>query len=112
MRELSSLTDCLQSIEQELRELGWWAQCPPSEQALCSQEPFCIDTLTFEQWLQWVLLPRMRVMLEEQAVLPRQSAIAEMADVVYAEQLGQTVALRRAIKQFDRLLNKGLEYLH
>jgi len=110
--ELSSLADCLHCIEQQLRELGWWTQSPPNEQALLSQEPFCIDTLTFEQWLQWVLLPRMRIMLEEQAVLPRQSAIAEMADVVYVEQLGQTVALRRAIKQFDRLLNKGLEYLH
>ncbi|MDM7858222.1 YqcC family protein [Thiopseudomonas acetoxidans] len=107
MRELSSLADCLHCIEQQLRELGWWTQSPPNEQALLSQEPFCIDTLTFEQWLQWVLLPRMRIVLEKQVPLPSQSAIAEMADVVYAEQLGQTVALRRAIKQFDRLINKG-----
>jgi len=112
MAGLSSLVNCLSSIEQELRELGWWSQSPPSEQALCSQEPFCVDSLPFEHWLQWVLLPRMQQLLDENAALPQNSAIAEMADVVYREQLSKTAALRRAIKQFDHLICKAVAHLH
>lgn len=52
-------------IERELRVLGWWSESPPSAQALASREPFCVDTLEFQQWLQWIFLPRMKVILEQ-----------------------------------------------
>ncbi|WP_258876037.1 YqcC family protein, partial [Pseudomonas aeruginosa] len=29
-------------------------------EALASPEPFCVDTLALEQWLQWIFLPRMK----------------------------------------------------
>lgn len=53
------LVDTLQALEQELRSLGLWAETPPSPTALASRQPFCIDTMAFEQWLQWVFIPRM-----------------------------------------------------
>lgn len=112
MPVLSSVEVCLDSIEHELRTLGWWEQAPPSAQALSSSEPFCVDTLTFVQWLQWIFVPRMRALLEAKAALPQRSAIADMADVVFAQQLGKTAALRRAIKQVDRLLSKATPSVH
>lgn len=45
----------LSELEDELRQLGWWEQQAPSAQALQSQQPFCVDTLEFSQWLQWIL---------------------------------------------------------
>lgn len=104
MQQLHELADCLLAIEVELRGLGWWSAAAPSPAALQSAQPFCVDTLTFEEWLQWVFLPRMQQIIENQAALPQQSAIAEMAEVVYAEQLGKTAALCQQIKRFDQLI--------
>lgn len=64
-------------IERELRVLGWWETTPPGEQALSSQEPFCVDTLEFAQWLQWIFLPRMKIILERDLPLPNASGILE-----------------------------------
>lgn len=100
------LADCLLGIEAELRRLGWWENHPPSARALASSEPFCIDTLAFEQWLQWVFLPRMQALLEQAGELPARSAITEMAEVAYVQMPGRTVALRRHLKRFDRLLER------
>lgn len=49
----------LGALEDELRELGLWSLTPPAATALASREPFCVDTLDFGQWLQWVFIPRM-----------------------------------------------------
>ena len=43
-----ALADQLLLIERELRVLGVWASSPPAPEALASQEPFCVDTLSFE----------------------------------------------------------------
>ena len=61
---VNALAEHLLLIERELRVLGWWQEQAPSAEALASQEPFCVDTLTFEQWLQWIFLPRMKQLLE------------------------------------------------
>ena len=64
------LADQLLLIERELRRLGWWAETAPSAEALASVEPFCVDTLSFDQWLQFVLIPRMEQLVVQQAPLP------------------------------------------
>ena len=66
-------------IEALLRQLGHWQSEQPAPQALASREPFCIDTLTFPQWLQFVFLPRMHELVEQQQALPQSCAIAPMA---------------------------------
>ena len=91
-------------IERELRALGWWSELPPSDQALASGEPFCVDTLEFEQWLQWIFLPRMKLILENDLPLPNASGILEMAEMVYANRLRETQTLQRLLAQFDRLI--------
>ena len=78
----------------------------PSARALASTEPFCVDTLAFEQWLQWVFLPRMQHLLEQAGELPGRSSITEMAEVAYVEMPGRTVTLRRHLKRIDRLLER------
>lgn len=91
-------------IERELRVLGWWSELPPSDQALSSGEPFCVDTLEFEQWLQWIFLPRMKLILENDLPLPNASGILEMAEMVYSNRLRETQTLQRLLAQFDRLI--------
>lgn len=94
-------------IERELRVLGWWSDSPPSAQALASYEPFCVDTLAFEQWLQWIFLPRMKVILEQDLPLPNASGILEMAEMVYATRQQEVRFLQQSLAQFDRLITEA-----
>ncbi|WFC63834.1 YqcC family protein [Pseudomonas sp. REST10] len=103
---VNELAEHLLLIECELRVLGWWQEQAPSTEALASQEPFCVDTLTFEQWLQWIFLPRMKQLLEAGAALPSVSGIQSMAEMVYREQSGVARRLLELLGEFDRLLTR------
>lgn len=72
-RRVYALADQLLLIERELRALGWWSESRPAPEALASPEPFCVDTLALEQWLQWIFLPRMKLILESDSALPQAS---------------------------------------
>lgn len=99
-----AVADQLLLIERELRRLGWWAGIAPAAERLASVEPFCVDTLAFEEWLQWIFLPRMKQIIEQQAPLPGACAIQPMAEMVWAEQGEQVAVLLRLLGEFDRLL--------
>jgi uncharacterized protein YqcC (DUF446 family) len=102
---LPAVAEQLLLVERELRVLGWWSEMPPSAEALASQQPFCVDTLAFEEWLQWIFLPRMKVILEAGEELPRVSGIQPMAEMVYRERSVQQIgALLAALEEFDRLI--------
>ncbi|AZE51169.1 Uncharacterized protein YqcC [Pseudomonas chlororaphis] len=93
-------------IERELRLQGLWDDAPPSTEALASVEPFAVDTLEFEQWLQWIFLPRMKAILEQDLPLPSASGIQEMAEVVFAGRpmQGRDLQLQILLKEFDQLI--------
>ncbi|WP_339451882.1 YqcC family protein [Pseudomonas sp. EA_5y_Pfl2_R50] len=101
------IADQLLLIERELRTQGWWDEAPPSAEALSSVEPFSVDTLDFEQWLQWIFLPRMKMLLEQDLPLPKVSGIQEMAEMVFAQRnlQGKDRQLQVLLKEFDRLIN-------
>lgn len=101
------VADQLLLIERELRGLGWWADVPPSQEALASQAPFCVDTLAFEEWLQWIFLPRMKLILENDLELPHASGIRAMAEEAYRERLTEVGMLLDALGAFDRLIGKA-----
>lgn len=102
----SALAEHLLLIECELRAQGWWQEEAPSAEALSSPEPFCVDTLAFEQWLQWIFLPRMKVLLETGVALPSVSGIQAMAEMVYQQQPSVARRLVELLGEFDRLLTR------
>ncbi|NWA04612.1 YqcC family protein [Pseudomonas gingeri] len=101
------IADQLLLIERELRVQGWWDEVSPGEEALSSVEPFSVDTLEFEQWLQWIFLPKMKVILEQDLPLPNASGILAMAEMVYAQRPGQGRALQALLAQFDQLISES-----
>lgn len=101
---IAALADQLLLIERELRVQGWWDDIAPSAEALSSVEPFSVDTLDFHQWLQWVFLTRMQLILEHNLPLPNASGILEMAEMVYADRPLESLGLRTALKKFDQLI--------
>ena len=101
------IADQLLLIERELRTQGWWGEVEPSVEALSSVEPFSVDTLDFEQWLQWIFLPRMKMIHEQDLPLPNASGIQEMAEMVFAQRNlgGKDRQLQVLLKEFDLLIS-------
>ena len=60
----TEVAEVLIDIEAQLRQLGLWDKIPPSSEALASEQPFAVDTLTLPQWLQFIFLPTIREMIE------------------------------------------------
>jgi uncharacterized protein YqcC (DUF446 family) len=73
------VADLLLAIEAHLRFLELWEWEMPSDEALQSEEPFSVDTLRFTQWLQFILIPRLKMMIEAHASLPATSDISAYA---------------------------------
>ncbi len=95
----------LDSLESELRLQGRWDSLSPPEGALRSTEPFAVDTLEFDQWLQWILLPRLNDLLLRQQPLPTSCAIEPMAEECYGPDDPTTTSIVSMIAQIDALLN-------
>jgi uncharacterized protein YqcC (DUF446 family) len=92
-------------IEAQLRQLGQWEKLPPSAAALASDQPFCVDTLTLPQWLQFVFLPTVYGLLQEGRTLPDRCGIAPMAEEYFrGTGLGST-DLVSSLVQIDELLS-------
>ncbi|WP_037035147.1 YqcC family protein [Rahnella sp. WP5] len=91
----------LEDIEQVMRDEKLWHATPPEAEAFESKEPFSVDTLSAEQWLQWVLVPRMYALLEAQTPMPTRFAITPYFEVAMPEALRLLTQLQR----LDDLLN-------
>jgi uncharacterized protein YqcC (DUF446 family) len=107
MSGTAGLPDLLHAIEAEMRQLGLWSDTAPSPAALASRTPFCYDTLPFTQWLQWVLLPRMQLILERQDRLPPSSDIWPLAEHEFKKLDIDTGELLRLVRRFDELINRA-----
>jgi uncharacterized protein YqcC (DUF446 family) len=98
------IADVLLEVEAALRTSGKWEKSRPAAAALVSPEPFCLDTLRFEQWLQWIFLPRMKQILEKKMPLPAKSGIFIYAQAYLPKQDPPTDNLLVLIKRFDDLI--------
>ncbi|PQQ40997.1 hypothetical protein C6H65_11705 [Photorhabdus luminescens] len=94
----------LQLIEEAMREIDLWQSHPPKPKAFESVEPFSIDTMLAEEWLQWVLIPRMYALLEQGLALPTAFAIVPYFEESYKEDTtGRYQQLLEHLRALDRL---------
>jgi uncharacterized protein YqcC (DUF446 family) len=92
----------IDELETELKRLGRWSDQPLPPEAFENMGPFGSNTMAFEQWLQFVLAPRVRDIIASQGQFPSSSqvgvyAIRELDSAPDAEKL---VAL---LCEFDAL---------
>ena len=102
----TEIAEVLIDIEAQLRQLGLWDKIPPSSQALASTEPFCVDTLTLPQWLQFVFIPTIYQMLEAGEQLPERCGIAPMAEEFFRGSGLAIDPLVRSLESVDELLSQ------
>lgn len=93
----------LLAIETQLKQAGLWQAVAPNSEAFASTEPFCVDTMTPLQWLQWIFLPRMQALLDAGAPLPTTLAIAPYYEVWLEGEIPERAQLLHRLNAFDQL---------
>ena len=66
-------------IEAEMRRIGMWQAQPPPAEALVITQAFGGDKLAFEQWLQFVFIPRVRQIIAQRGQFPASSQVSQQA---------------------------------
>ncbi len=94
----------LAELKQGLQKEGLWSEHAPSQDDLSSEQPFCVDTLRFEQWLQFVMIVRFENMLVLNTPLPARCDIAPMAQEAF-KQRSLNLVIEKII-EIDALLNQ------
>jgi uncharacterized protein YqcC (DUF446 family) len=105
------LTELLDALAAELQRRALWSDQAPPRQALASTAPFCHDTLAFDQWLQWIFIPRVRELIALRGALPASCNIAPMAEVAYGQvswDTAELIDLLRAIDQHFSVFDAAL----
>ena len=102
----TEVAEILIDIEAQLRQLDLWEKIPPPSESLASEQPFCVDTLTLPQWLQFVFLPTLYDMLERDRDLPRRCSITPMAEEFFRGSGLATGELLDVLKAIDELLSE------
>lgn len=93
------------ALQAQLKQLSLWCDTPPDQAAMASSMPFCYDTMPLEQWLQFIFIPRMHVLLDTQSELPNKISVLPVAEHAF-DSLGPAAApLLAIIQQLDITLS-------
>ena len=93
----------LQQLQLAMQKLDLWQAVPPSQDAFLSKEPFAIDTMSPEEWLQWIFIPRMFALLESGgAALPSKIAVSPYLEEAFKEAF--LVELLTPLRKLEALL--------
>lgn len=100
-KRYGDLQQLISELVTHMQVSGIWSTEVPEISALQSDKPFCVDTLSFEQWLQFVMVPTFVQMIQDQTALPEQCDIAPMAQEMWKDQY---LEVQMCIKAMDQLI--------
>lgn len=107
LAQADEVASLLIDVEAHLRQMGLWQAEPPPAEAFLSTQPFSIDTLGFDQWLQFIFLPTMYELIEAGHALPTECAIAPMAEEYFRGSALPSMPLEKTLAKVDRLLTQA-----
>jgi uncharacterized protein YqcC (DUF446 family) len=99
-----ALSDAINNLIDQMDKEQLWSTQQPDESAFKSTQPFCLDTLTFEQWLQFVMVPTFLSMIRQRQTLPKQCDIEPMAQQIWQQQY---LSVQACIKAIDEVISTG-----
>jgi dTDP-4-dehydrorhamnose 3,5-epimerase len=99
----SQLILLLNNLAQELKSHQLRSQQTLSVQKLQNTPPFSCDTLRFEQWLQFIYIARLTILVAHQQVLPKNIAVVPMAEEIFTPK--EHFRLLDIIADIDELLS-------
>ena len=99
------LMNLLNELQTELKLAGLWSNTEPSEVALSSIQPFGLDTLTFYEWLQFVLVKKLRLFCNRCESLPDSCDVTTMAEEIFKSDEITAPAVIRILSIIDRFIS-------
>jgi uncharacterized protein YqcC (DUF446 family) len=85
-----------------MRRIGLWQFEPPPPEAFEFRSAFAMDTMAFIQWLQFVLIPRVRDLMENGGEWPSDSYVGVKA-VRELDGVDEAEGLISLLSEFDGL---------
>lgn len=97
----------LQDIEDDLKKLNLWGGLKnrPKEEAFLSHEPFCLDTMEFHQWLEYVLIDKFKYLIENNLDLPSNLLLHTIAEEYYRGEWRKYRSLIHTLRELDKCFN-------
>ena len=106
MGKADKIAPLLIDVEAQLRQLNLWQEELLAADAFSSSEPFSIDTMRFEQWLQFVFLATIYDLLEADQPLPQACGVAPMAQEYFRGLHLASADLEETLLTIDQILNR------
>lgn len=106
-----SVSVLLNDLTQALKSHQLWQVSEPAPEKLASTLPFCYDTLAFEQWLQFIFIPKILHMVNQGLPLPRAISLTPMAQEAFKNLGDKGVEVTEVISTIDQLLSKPLNHI-
>jgi len=104
--DFEQTTALLDELAQTLKLLNLWQTEQPNATELASSAPFCCDTLAFEQWLQFIFIPKLTMMVNQQQSLPTKISLTPMAEEAFNHLSVKAKPLFDVIQKIDKKLTE------
>jgi uncharacterized protein YqcC (DUF446 family) len=96
----------LDEIESEMKRIGLWQNEPLHEEQYDFRGAFGMDTMAFNQWLQFIFIPRVREIIAQGGEFPSKSEVGAQAFrefIAYPSSGDNTEKLVSLLNEFDAL---------
>jgi uncharacterized protein YqcC (DUF446 family) len=102
MPDYQAAAEAIDRVEAEIRRIGWWREEPLPPEMYQFTQAFALDTMPFSYWLQFILIPRVRGIIEAGGEFPASSMVAAQA-VREFDGVPEADGLIGALSDFDAL---------
>ena len=109
MSKKEKIKQILALLEDNLKNSELWSEEEISEEKLSSKVPFCADTLSYPEWLQFVFIRRMQAIVDGEDELPSASGLFPMAQVYFGRDIFRYRELASVLLKLDRALRDQTE---
>jgi PhnB protein len=100
----SKADTCANAIETELKRMNRWSDKPLPEDRYENMGAFGSNTMTFEQWIQFILIPRIKDIISTKGEFPSESQLAAYAVRAFDGDY-ETDRLHELLYELDELAN-------
>lgn len=106
MNKKEKVRQLLLLLENSLKDAELWSAEEIAVDRLASKVPFCADTLSYPEWLQFVFIRKMQELIEKEDDLPSASGLFPMAQVYFGREIFKYRELAGILLKLDRTLRE------
>ena len=103
--EYIALSEAARQLEYELKQLDRWIEAPLAPEKLENMGAFGANTMSFGEWIQFVLIPRIDQIVRDQDVFPADSQLESYA-IRNFDGDTETGELEQILSTIDRIINQ------